>query len=56
MVTELTKTVIGKFWASGGNCLSQLKLFRPAPLFVTNVLTNPLFSQRGYQAYKAKYP
>ena len=28
----------------------------PAPLFFTNVLTNPLFSQRGYQAYKAKYP
>ena len=55
MVTELTKTVIGKFWASGGNCLF-LDFLDPAPLFFTNVLTNPLFSQRGYQAYKAKYP
>ena len=25
------------------------------PLFLANVLTNPLFSQREYQAHKVKY-
>ena len=47
MVTELTKTVIGKFWASGGNCLSQMKLFRPRSPFSLQMFSQIRFLASG---------
>ena len=62
----ITDHVGGKRYLNGSNFISwpsqlictfqtsKIQQHTP-PIFFANVLTNPLFSQRGYQTYKAKY-